>query len=634
MSFLKRGKIGDHVEIILRTVLIQGDEMSRHYDNVLLERIKDASDIVTVLSEYITLKKKGRNYWGCCPFHNEKTPSFSVSPEKGFFYCFGCRASGNVFNFLMRYENIPFPEAVERLAIRAGIDLPVEEINPRVLAQEKENEKMYEANDLAATYFHNCLTQTEMGKEALNYLQDRGLSAETIAEFRLGFAPPGWDKLYRAFSDRGIDESILLAAGLCRKNDESNRVYDYFRNRVMFPICDGRGRVVAFGGRVMDDSQPKYLNSSETRLFNKGKLLFAFDKAYRSIREKKQVILVEGYMDVISAHNRGITNVVASLGTAFTEQQRQILVRQADEIILAYDMDGAGQTAARRAIELTQNTDFKVRIVAMPDGKDPDDYVRNHGPKAFLELVNTAVPPFEYLLNGALIRHDSANLNGKLAVMNELFPFIMATQEPVRREGYLKALALPLWLDNSAVFKYFREYTHKHDRRDKGNEKNQADARGAVPTTAEPTTVTAAQNGSASKTEEQVLAMALSDGNALETVRTYIPLEDFSLAMHQNMLEQAEQAMQARGTFVVSDLESLYAEDEKKELSRLMVLYSEQYTEDALYNYMKALRLTSLRMRYKHHSRMADSLNRSGDPKFIDELKRCQALQNEIKEWS
>lgn len=624
--------------------------MSRFFDSELLERIKGANDIVAVLSEYITLKKKGRNYWGCCPFHNEKTPSFSVSPEKGFFYCFGCRASGNVFNFLMKHENISFPEAVEKLAQRTGIALPEEEISPYMVAQEKEREKIYEANDLAATFFHNCLTQTDMGKEALHYLQERGLSEETITQFRLGFAPPGWDKLYRAFTARNIEEAILLSAGLCRKNAKENTVYDYFRNRVMFPISDGRGRVVAFGGRVMDDSHPKYLNSAESKLFNKGKLLFAFDKAYRSVREKKQVILVEGYMDVIAAHNRGITNVVASLGTAFTEQQRQLLVRQAEEIILAYDMDTAGQTAVRRAIDLTQNTDFKVRVVSMEDGKDPDEYIRNHGPKAFLELMEKAVTPFEYLLNGALIRHDSANLAGKMAVMNELFPFIAATQQAVRREGYLRSLALPLWLDNSAVFKYFREYMHKQGLSENQlgiGVKNNRPAYTGEPRQpssepiyegdahlSEDTLKKPIDRVAVAKSEEQVLAMALSDKRALQTVKTYIPEDDFSLLLHKTMLEKAEQAIQERERFLISELEELYTDEEKNELSRLMVLYEEPYTEEGLYTYMRMLRLESLRRQYKNHSRMADSLNRAGDPRFIDELKHCQALQIEIKEWS
>ena len=376
--------------------------MSRYFENELIEQIKDANDIVSVVSEHVALKKRGKNYWGCCPFHNEKTPSFSVAPEKGFYYCFGCHASGNAIKFLMELEHLTFVEALERLANRANIPLPEAKLSPEQRARDERRKKLYEASDLAATFFHNCLTQTSIGKVGLDYLKKRGLTQETIETFKLGFAPDGWDKLYRAFHERGIDDSILLELNLVRKN-QKGQFYDFFRNRIMFPIMDGKGRVVAFGGRVMDDSTPKYLNSPESSIFEKGKLLFAFDKAYKSIREEKQAILVEGYMDVISAHNHGVTNVVASLGTAYTRDHGHILMRQAEEIVLAYDMDGAGRQAAARAIELLQNTDFKVRVLAMPDGKDPDDYVRNHGGQAFKELVAKAVKPLDYLLSESLL---------------------------------------------------------------------------------------------------------------------------------------------------------------------------------------------------------------------------------------
>lgn len=266
--------------------------LSRYFDNELIAQIKDANDIVSVVSEHVALKKKGQNYWGCCPFHNEKTASFSVSPEKGFYYCFGCRASGNSIKFLMEIEHLTFPEALEKLANRANIALPEQELSPQQRARELHRKKLYEANELAASFFHNCLTQTSLGKVGLEYLKKRGLTKETIDNFRLGFAPEGWDRLYKAFRERGIEDSVLLELNLARKNSEG-RAYDFFRNRVMFPIMDGKGRVVGFGGRVMDDSSPKYLNSPESPIFDKGKLLFAFDKAYKSIRETKQAILVE-----------------------------------------------------------------------------------------------------------------------------------------------------------------------------------------------------------------------------------------------------------------------------------------------------------------------------------------------------
>ncbi|WP_288301633.1 DNA primase [Veillonella magna] len=589
--------------------------MSRHFDNDLIERIKEANDIVAVISEHVALKKKGKNYWGCCPFHNEKTPSFSVTPEKGFFYCFGCHASGNAINFLMRYENLTFPEALERLAARANIPLPTAELSAEERKRNAHRQELYEVNQLATTFFHNCLTKTEMGKTGLAYLRNRGLSDETIARFQLGFAPDSWDRLYRAFTERGISPGLLVETGLCRQGN-NGRVYDYFRNRVMFPICDGKGRVVGFGGRVLDDSTPKYLNSPENVIFNKGHLLFAFDKAYRAIREKRQAILVEGYMDVISAHNRGVTNVVASLGTAYTKDHGRLLLRQADEVVLAYDMDGAGQKAARRAIELLQNTEFKVRVVAMPDGKDPDDYVRNHGPEAFLALVDKAVKPFEFLLNDALIRYDSTDIQGKQAVLEEVFPFIAATSNQVQREGYLRALALPLWMDTSSVFRHFRQFLAK------GNVTLEKEAAPNV-------TVEAS-----SSEEDALMAMTVGSKAAYERVMAYLPKEDITMSVHRSMLDKMAMLSASGEAWTFTALESVFDEEETNELSRLMVIGDDAYEESKLDVYIRAVRIRSLREQYKAHSVLADQLSRAGDSKFVEELRRCQEIQALINEWS
>ncbi len=587
--------------------------MKRHFENDFIEQVRTANDIVSVISEYVPLKRKGQNYWGCCPFHNEKTPSFSVNSDKGFFYCFGCKAAGNVFNFIMKYDNYTFSEALEKLANRANIPLPAMVQTPQDIARQKHRQRMWEVNELAATFFHNCLMQTKMGEKGLAYLRGRGLTEETIITFRLGFAPDSWDKLLESFKARGYTEDFLVEAGLCRRGN--GKVYDYFRNRIIFPICDGKGRVVGFGGRVMDDSEPKYLNSQETNVFNKGQLLFAFDKAYKSVREKKQAILVEGYMDVISAHNRGVTNVVASLGTAFTREQGQLLLRQAEEIILAYDMDEAGKQAARRAIELTNGMDFKVRVLAMPDGKDPDDYVRNHGPAAFLKLVETAVPPFEYLVNEAMIAYDRSNLEGKMSIMNAVFPYIASIQEKVRRDDLLRSLALPLWLDNSTIFRYFREYVDKGKIRLKN-----ADIR--------------VQKTEGNRVEDTLVALALSSETALLRVAEYIPYEDYSDPLHVELLKKAIFLMEQEETFFLSALEKQLTEEEGQELSRLMLLCEEEYEETTFDEYIRQIRLQSLRKQYKEHSLLADKLNRAGDTRFILELKKCQEIQEEIKEWS
>ena len=584
--------------------------MSRYFENELIEQIKDANDIVSVVSEHVTLKKKGKNYWGCCPFHNEKTPSFSVAPDKGFYYCFGCHASGNAIKFLMELEGITFVEALERLANRANIPLPEAKLSPQVRAREERRKKLYEACDLAANFFHNCLLKTSYGKAGLEYLKKRGLTDETIEKFRLGFAPDGWDRLYKAFRERGIEESILLELNLIRKNDKG-QAYDFFRNRVMFPIMDGKGRVVGFGGRVMDDSTPKYLNSPEGKIFEKGKILFAFDKAYKSIREEKQAILVEGYMDVISAHNKGVTNVVASLGTAYTKDHGHILMRQADEIILAYDMDGAGRQAAARAIELLQNTDFKVRVLAMPDGKDPDDYVRNHGGKAFKELVEKAVKPLDYLLSESLIKHDTNDAEGKQAVMQDIFPYIANIHSQTIRDDALKALALPLWLDNSTIFRYFRNYTQK----------------GNIELVDEKITQ---PKKIVSGDEELLMAHVITDSKALQEVVQYLPLEDFQNIQYRGIIEKIYTLFTQTGQYQPESVEDVLTPQEYEIFSRLMIIEA----NEAVPVLIRKIRLHSLREQYKMHSILADQLKRAGDSTFISELHKCQEIQNLIREWS
>ena len=602
--------------------------MARRFDQTVLEQIRQSTDIVTLISQYVALKKRGRNYLGLCPFHNEKTPSFTVSPDKGFYHCFGCKASGDAISFLMKYTNRSFQEAVEMLAESAGIELPEEDKSPELMRREARRKRLYEINELARAFYHSCLLKTKLGQEGLAYLKNRGLSEETIHSFSLGFAPKEWNKLYQAFLGRDIAEGDMLAAGLVRKSQD--KAYDYFRNRVMFPIRDGRGHVVGFGGRVMDDSEPKYLNSAESDVFNKGKLLFAFDKAYRSIREKKQVILVEGYMDVLQAHNVGITNVVASLGTAFTVEQSQLLLRQADEIILAYDMDGAGRKAAERAIQITHHQEFKVRVVSMPDGKDPDEYIRTHGKDAFLQLVDEAVSPFEFLLNRAMVKYGAANLDGKLAVMGEVFPFIASTAEPVRREGFLRALALPLRLDNSTIFRYFRDFQHKN-----GKEDNpfSSPIRGKV-LEGEGDKKTLLQTESFDPTESSLIAFAMTDTKSLERILLEVPMEDFSHAIHRSMLEKSASLLLSGKEVNFSTLEEIFSKEEIEELARLMMNLNNGYDEEVLTGCIRRVRLKALQKEYKEHSMLADALSRAKDPRFIEELKICQDLQQEMRKWS
>lgn len=588
--------------------------MARYFGDELKQQIIDANDIAAVISEYISLKKKGQNYWACCPFHGEKSPSFSVRPDKGFYHCFGCGASGNVITFLMNYEHLTFPEALEKLAHRANIPLPEEVMTPQQKAREAHRQRLYEVNQMAERFFHNCLVKTEMGKPGLDYLLQRGLTRDTIESFNLGFAPDSWDKLYKAFKDHGVEEKTLLELHLIRQSE--GKTYDFFRNRVIFPIHDGRGRTIGFGGRILDNdtSMAKYMNSPESPIFDKGKNLFAFDHAYKSIRQSKQAILVEGYMDVISAHNKGVTNVVASLGTAYTVDHGKLLSRQAEEIVLAYDMDGAGQKAAKRAIDLLQNTDFKVRVLAMPDGKDPDDYVRNHGADAFRSLVSEAVKPFDYLLNEALIGHDTNTREGKEAILSKLFPYIAKDHSEPRREAMLRSLAMPLWLDNSTIYGYFREFLKKGDVH-------------LVTEEEEPKALTRV----ASDDEDKLLMLMMDNPHCLSEALQFMLVEDFASPHHRELIRALVAVLEETSSLTGEAIEAKLSNLARQEYARLMVADRSGLSEEALYVLIGSVRLKSLKDQYKVHSMQADQLKRAGDRSFLVELHKCQEIQKEIK---
>jgi len=316
---------------------VRGLGMRSERMDEFVEQVRSQSDILNVVQGYVPLKRKGNRYWGCCPFHNEQTPSFSVVPDKGFFYCFGCHAGGNVFKFISLIENVTYFEAIKLQAEKIGIPLPERQRTPQEIARERERADLRKVNEMACDFFHNCLTMTHYGEDGRRYFAGRGISLETIKEFKLGFAPNAWDKLSTAFDKRGVKQEFLLASGLSTERNNGGGLYDRFRNRVIIPIADERGRVVGFGGRVLDDSTPKYLNTPETMLFNKRKLLFGLDRSHRAIQQAGYAIVVEGYMDAISVFGAGVKNVVASLGTAFTAEHCKKILRYASDIYFCYD---------------------------------------------------------------------------------------------------------------------------------------------------------------------------------------------------------------------------------------------------------------------------------------------------------
>lgn len=365
--------------------------MRRRIPEEIVEKVRQQFDIVDVIGEHVRLKKTGRGYSGLCPFHNEKSPSFSVSPDKQLYHCFGCGVSGNLFSFLMDKEGITFFEAVEQLARRANIPLPVEEMEDVESPEYRRRKEMFRAHDLAAKYYHHILMNTEAGRPGLRYLESRGLSRTTIEAFSLGFAPDSWDVLRKFLLKRGFEEGLLAEAGLLSESpNRKGRYFDKFRNRVMFPIHDGQGQVIAFGGRVMSkEEKPKYLNSPETPLFHKGRHLYNLHRARPNMRKENQAILLEGYMDVIAAYQNGVENVVAALGTAMTNDHVRILGRNVEEIIMTFDGDEAGQRAALRSLDVVKETGgVKARVATLPEGLDPDEFLGKYGKDAFIRAIS------------------------------------------------------------------------------------------------------------------------------------------------------------------------------------------------------------------------------------------------------
>lgn len=416
-----------------------------------VERVEQSSDIVAVVSQYVALKRKGGRFWGCCPFHQEHTPSFSVVPDKGFFYCFGCHAGGNVFKFLSLIENVSYFEAIKLQAEKLGIPVPERPKSPQEKAREQKLKDLLKVNEMARTFFHNCLVMTHYGEEGKAYFAGRGISAETIEEFGLGYAPDAWDKLTSAFLKREVPASYLVECGLSMERREGGGLYDRFRHRVMIPIADERGRVVGFGGRVLDDSKPKYLNTKETVLFNKRRLLFGLDRSHRAISQEGRAIVVEGYMDAISVFDAGVKNVVASLGTSFTQEHCKKLLRYAKEIDFCYDSDEAGQNATMRALAIVRDTGATVKVIVVPDGKDPDEYIRKHGAEAFRSLIDHALPLVDYRLRYVLahVRYDT--LEGKMQALREMLPVLVGIRNAAERSEQVKKLARALLLDEGVV---------------------------------------------------------------------------------------------------------------------------------------------------------------------------------------
>lgn len=429
------------------------------FSDEFLQEVKDRNDIVDVISPYVDLRVRGNNATGLCPFHNEKTPSFTVYINTQSYYCFGCGAGGDAITFIKNIENLDYVEAVTMLAERSGLPLPADGYDDGVA---KLKRRLLEANRDAARFFHNQLFTPE-GKTGLDYFLNRGLTMETIRHFGLGYAPDKWDGLMRYMKGKGYTEAELLQADLARKTQKGH-VIDTYRNRAMFPIIDLRGSVIAFGGRVLDDSKPKYVNTSDTLVYKKSQGVFALNFAKRG--SGKTLILCEGYMDVIAYHQAGFTNAVAGLGTAFTPDQAKLLSKYAEEVILSYDNDEAGQTATRKAIGILSRTPLRIRVARLSGGKDPDEIIKKYGKDKMQSILMNAVGDVEFDLQRARAGFDLSAPDGKVAYLERAVGILASTSNPIQWDVYASKLANELGVAKEAIVVQIQKTAKQKNRRE------------------------------------------------------------------------------------------------------------------------------------------------------------------------
>ena len=529
------------------------------YSDETIEEVRQANDIVDVISQYVHLKRSGRNFFGLCPFHNEKSPSFSVSPDKQIFHCFGCGVGGNVFTFLTKIEGINFVEAVQTLAERANIQLPTFENN---VDKEKEElkAKVYKVNEYAAQYYHENLYKPS-AKIAQEYVKQRKLTNDTLKSFRIGFSGK-FNELYQALKKEGFEDPEILESGLVNKNENGTYI-DRYRNRLMFPICDGRGRVIAFGGRVLDDSKPKYINSPENIVFSKGRNLFGLNVAKKSEEIKKKLLIVEGYMDVISLHQRGIKNVVAPLGTALTQQQGWLLRRTSEQIILSFDSDEAGLNAKIRAIDILQNMGCDIRVLMLEGAKDPDEFIVKYGNARFKNAIDKALSIVEFKVRLLKRNLDLNNTSDKIKFLNEIAKLISKIDNNIEKEVYIEKIAKEYEISKEAIYAEVNKLSYDKNQSEKILEKSKPVVRHIKENKEQvPETI--------KRRENTVLAILLNgDLNIFQIIKQNIKLEDFKDETNKEIVKKLYEEFE-KGNSNINGIIDTLGEEEQNHITEIL----------------------------------------------------------------
>ena len=495
------------------------------YSDEIIDEVIRSNDIVEVISQYIHLKRSGRNYFGICPFHNEKSPSLSVSPEKQIFHCFGCGVGGNVITFVRKIEDIGYRESIQLLAEKANITLPTIQ-NDLESRKDELRAKVYKVNSYAAEYYHKRL-YTPDAKLGQEYVKRRKLNNETLENFKIGFSGK-FDELYKSLRQNGFQDEEILESGLVNKNDNGTYI-DRYRNRLMIPICDERGRVIAFGGRVLDDSKPKYINSPENVVYSKGKHLFGLNVAKKS-DIKKQLLIVEGYMDVISLHQRGIKNVVAALGTALTTNQGWLLRKSTEKVILGFDADDAGQTAILRAMEIMQNMGCDIRVLQIHDAKDPDEFVVKYGAARFKKILDDAISLIEYKVKILKKDLNLENASDKIKFLNEIAKLIAKIDNTMEKEIYIEKIAKGYNISKEAIYAEVNKLQYSNRKDSRILEKNK------------PIIKVKKQEENISKEilkrENTIIAILLNNLDTYQIIKENIAIDDFKSEINKKILSE------------------------------------------------------------------------------------------------
>lgn len=530
------------------------------YSDEILNEVRENSDIVEVISQYVHLKRSGRNYFGLCPFHNEKSPSFSVSPDKQIFHCFGCGVGGNVFTFISKIEGIGFKEAIENLADRAGIVLPKSENNEDSKREELKS-KVYKVNNFTADYYHKRLYEPK-SKAGQEYVKQRKLTSETLESYNLGFSG-NYDELYKVLRKEGFNDEEILESGLVKKNEQGQYV-DFYRDRFMIPILDVRNRVIAFGGRVLGDAKRfKYLNSPENIVYSKGKHLFGLNVAKRY--EHKKLLIVEGYMDAISLHQRGITNVVAALGTALTTNQGWLLRKNAEQVILGFDADGAGQNAIMRAMEVMQNMGCDMRVLQMTGAKDPDEFIIKYGSARFQKLMNEAISLLEFRVKVLEQSLDLEVASDKVKFLNEIAKLIAKIDNTIEQEIYIEKLSKGYNISKEAIFGQVNKLQYSNKAKVNNLEKTKP-----VVIHKKEEKVDNNVPDEVIKRENTIISILINNPENFQIIKNNMKVEDFKYELNNKIVKALYQELEEEDSNINLVLDKMEDEEIKNHLTAIM----------------------------------------------------------------